>query len=73
MSAPAMPLTEEIERFGEVRDGGCLLRIEKGEYVMEGCRNIFNRRRRLDIASTSEARLEAHWAGFVEANRLGVR
>lgn len=61
-------LTEEIERFGEVRDGGCLLRKEKGEYVMEESRNIFNRHR-LDAASTSEERLEAHWRQFVEANR----
>lgn len=72
MSAPIPSLTEEIERFGEVRDGGCLLRVENGEYVMEECRNIFNRHR-LDVASTSEDRLEAHWAGFVEGNRLGVR
>lgn len=72
MSGIIPTLTDEIERFGEVRDGGCLLRVENGEYVMEECRNIFNRHR-LDVASTSEDRLEAHWSRFVRANRLGAR
>lgn len=68
MGDPFPALSEEIERFGEVRDGGCLLRIENGEYVMEERRNIFNRHR-VSIASTSEERLEAHWKQFIAANR----
>lgn len=61
-------LTEELAAFGEVRQGGCLLRVEAGEYVMEECRNIFNRHR-IHVASTSEERLEAHWQQFVASVR----
>ena len=62
-------LIQEIEKFGEVREGGCILRIEGGCYKMEVARNLMKPKHTLAINTTDEARLEAHWAGFVEANR----
>lgn len=62
-------LKQEIEKFGEVRDGGCILRIEDGWYVMEVAQNIFNRHRIL-VDNTSDMRLEVHWKGFIENNKL---
>lgn len=61
-------LAGEIKAFGEVREGGCILRVEGGMYVMEMSRNVFNRHT-LSVGSTDEARLGAHWRQFVAANR----
>lgn len=63
---PASLLMELVE-FGEVRNGYNCLREAGGRYVMEDTRNVFNRHS-LAVDATSEARLEAHWAGFVENN-----
>lgn len=58
-------ILEELERVGEIRSGGCLLRVDGDSFVMEESRRVFNRHR-LAKSRTSPERLEAHWSGFVE-------
>lgn len=64
-------LLGELERFGEVRDGDAVLRKDSEGYHMRHSRNLFNRFRHDLPIDTSPARLEAHWAGFVENVRRG--
>ena len=61
-------LIQELTRIGEIRNGGCTLTIRTDRYHMEVDRDIFNRHS-LAVVATDEARLLAHWAGFVKANR----
>ncbi|MPQ71443.1 hypothetical protein [Pseudomonas sp. MWU12-2323] len=61
-------LIQELARIGEIRNGGCTLTVRADRYHMEVNRDIFNRHS-LAIDATDEARLLAHWSGFVKANR----
>lgn len=63
----AETLAHELEQFGEVRSGGCTLTIQGDRYRMEQDCNIFNRHT-LAVSATDEARLRAHWDGFVQSN-----
>lgn len=61
---------QELQRIGDMRQGRWLLRIERGRYIMEDARNLIGGpRHELAIECTDEARLEAHWLGFVATNR----
>jgi hypothetical protein len=65
----SLSLKQELEKFGEVRNGGCVLRTNGISFKMNTERNIFIRHE-LDCANTSEKRLEAHWSGFVLAEKF---
>lgn len=64
----AAELLEELERFGEVRQGGCVLKRRADQFVMYRERNVFDRHQ-LAACATDSIRLEAHWRGFVESRR----
>lgn len=61
-------LEHEIEKFGEVRHSGCVLKIEGERYVMYLARNI-TRSHSLLVAATDSARLIAHWEQFKSTYR----
>ena len=61
----AKTLFEELDLFGDVRDGGAVLTKDATGYHMRDSRNIFNRFRHDLSLESSEERVEAHWVGFV--------
>ncbi len=56
--------TSTLLRSADAKRGVCTLSIEGDRYVFEGPTG----RHSLDIDSTDEARLDAHWDGYVENN-----
>lgn len=61
----ANTLFEELDLFGDVRDGGAVLTKDATGYHMRDSRNLFNRFRHDLSPGSSEERVEAHWDGFV--------
>lgn len=60
----ATTLTQELEQFGEVRQGDAVLTKDAAGYHMRSARALFGRFRHDLPADTSAERLEAHWSGF---------
>lgn len=58
-------LIQELEQFGEVRQGDAILTKDAAGYHMRNARALFGRLRHDLPADTTDERLEAHWAGFV--------
>lgn len=54
---------EELEQVGHIRRGQCVLVEREGFYVMSAG---FGPVARLAVFATTEARLIAHWNGFVD-------
>ena len=61
----ANTLFEELDLFGDVRDGSAVLTKDATGYHMRDSRNLFNRFRHDLSLESSEERVEAHWDGFV--------
>lgn len=61
----ASELIQELEKFGDVREGGAILYRDESGYHMREARNLFGRHRHDLPIDTSAERLEAHWMGFV--------
>lgn len=61
----ANTLFEELDLFGDVRDGGAVLTKDATGYHMRDSRNLFNRFRHDLSPGSSEERVEAHWDAFV--------
>ncbi|OZI26687.1 hypothetical protein CAL26_05030 [Bordetella genomosp. 9] len=59
-----MNLIQEIEAYGEVRDEGCVLKKQNGNYQMREARNVCGPHRHDLAGDISLERLEAHWEGF---------
>lgn len=62
-------LIQQVEQQGFVKSYGCTLTTNGDRFVMYCDRNE-SRRHELAIASTHEARLLAHWQGFIENNKF---
>jgi hypothetical protein len=60
-----MSLIEELKEYGEIRDSGCVLRLDASGYHMREARNLLGPHRHDLAVNTSPERLEAHWQGFV--------
>lgn len=61
----ANTLFEELELFGDARDGPAVLTKDATGYHMRDSRNLFNRFRHDLALQSSEKRVDAHWDGFV--------
>lgn len=58
-------LTDELSRYGEVRQSGCILKTDGFTFLMYVEKN-HKINHNLECESTSGERLKAHWTGFVE-------
>lgn len=55
-------LVPQLRESGEVRKNGCVLIVKNGRYHMSKGTSVHS----IDVECSSEARLVAHWRGFVE-------
>jgi hypothetical protein len=58
-------LTDELAKFGVVRQSGCILTTDGFTYLMYAERNK-QISHSLDFENTTGERLKAHWIGFIE-------
>ena len=55
-------LIKQLYESGEVRRDGCVLIVKSGRYHMSKGTSVHS----IDVECSSEARLVAHWLGFVD-------
>ncbi|RMN21103.1 hypothetical protein ALQ64_02831 [Pseudomonas cannabina] len=55
-------LIQQLHESGEVRRNGCVLIVKSDRYHMSKDANVHS----IDVEGSCEARLVAHWLGFVE-------
>lgn len=55
-------LIQQLQEGGEVKKNGCVLVVKNGRYRMSKGASVHS----IDVECSSEARLVAHWVGFVD-------
>jgi|GEM_PF-3995765 len=55
-------LIQQLHESGEVKKNGCVLIVKNGRYHMSKGTSVHS----IDVECSSEARLVAHWVGFVD-------